>query len=469
MRIRYYERITDKKQLSDIMNLLTVCDKEFIPPLSARNSTTQNNLSSDEAGSAIPTQYYEHICSQPAFVAKKDRHIVAFMSIKKNFVSEEIPKSYSPNVYITTVIVSPTSRHEGIAYKLYQALFKKFKNRNIFTRTWSTNYSHIRILSSLKFYEHTRKTDDRGPGIDTVYYHHSPTVLSKWKIIRQYHLTGNLLFFLMLAIFSVTFVLTWAFTDSGMVHELAIAFATSLIASALCLLSDSMLKYKDSQNDEYINSLKSFGIENLQFHKDELLESIMPKCQHEIWITGYRLIMTGKRSFRDALCRACKKTRGLKVHVLLVPPWSETFRLVYGTEDVTDNYINIFKDLYDCMTQHNTDVEIRFTNKPIFNDTYKVDNRFITSPYLHCVDNIKGKITAKDFFSLDINDPHKQLYELIEKDYLTVWNESEKKLDIAQFKSKFIDKNYSNCSCEEKNSLLKDCCIQNNDCNTSAE
>ena len=38
-----------------------------------------------------------------------------------------------------------------------------------------------------------------------------------------------------------------------------------------------------SQNDEYINNLKSFGIENLRFHKDELLELLIPKCRNEIW------------------------------------------------------------------------------------------------------------------------------------------------------------------------------------------
>ena len=119
---------------------------------------------------------------------------------------------------------------------------------------------------------------------------------------------------------TAAFVTAWSLTDGGVLHELSIAFATSLIASALCLLSDTLLKYKESQNDEYINNLKSFGIENLRFHKDELLELLIPKCRNEIWITGYRLIMTGKKSFRRALCQACAETKGLRVRVLAVPP-----------------------------------------------------------------------------------------------------------------------------------------------------
>lgn len=457
MKLKYYDRITNKRQRTDILELLRLCDHEFIPPLSARNSTFQSDLAPKETSSSAVTKYFEHICAQPAFVMERDGHVIAFMSFKMDYVSEEILPSFSPNIYITTVIVHPDFRNKGITNSFYRKLFSKFGNRNIFTRTWSTNDSHIRILSSLKFYEHCRKKDDRGPDIDTVYYRHTPVAIGRWQAIRQYHLTGNLLFLLLLGIFSVTFVLIWAMSDTGMLHELSIAFATSMIASALCLLSDSMLKYRDSQNDEYINNLKSFGIENLQFHKDELLESIIPKCSHEIWITGYRLIMTGKKTFRKALREACRRNPGLTVRVLVVPPWSETFRLVYGTEDVIDNYIKIFADLCDCMRQYGTDLEIRFTDKPVFNDTYKVDDRFVTGPYLHCFDDKNGKITAKDFFSLDINDPHKQLYELISKDYMSVWNESTVKLDCHRFMDKFGNGRFVDLSCEEKNKILSEC------------
>lgn len=459
MRFKYYERVTDERQLSDILELLTLCDTEFIPPLSSRNSTTQSDLGPGEKHTAVPTEYFLHICGQSMFVAEDKGHIVAFMSFRKNYVREEIPPVFSPNVYITTIIVHHDYRNRGITNSFYRRLFAKFRSYHIFTRTWSANHSHIRILSSLKFYEHCRKEDDRGPGIDTIYYHHVPTTLGRWQVVRQYRLTGNLVFLLMLIVLSVAFVVIWALTADEMVHELSIAFATSLIASTLCLLSDSMLKYRESQNDEYINNLKSFGIENLQFHKDELLESIMPKCKNEIWITGYRLIMTGKKTFRQAICEACRRTHGLRVRVLVVPPWSETFRLVYGIENVIDNYIKIFADLCGCAEQYRTDLEVRFTDTPIFNDTYKVDDRFITSPYLHCIDSSDGKIAAKDFFSLDINDPHKQLYELIYKDYMTVWNESGTKLDLSRFMEKFGGGKFWDLGVEEKNSLLKDCCI----------
>lgn len=458
MKIKYFERLTNPKYLEDILNLLTICDKEFVPPLSSRNSTTQTNLNALTQESAQPTAYFEQISMQPLFAAVEGDHVVAFMSLRKNYICEEISERYLPNVYITTVIVDPQFRNRGIANDFYHKLFKKFGNCSLFTRTWSTNESHTRILKYLKFYEHARKVNDRGEHIDTVYYHHAPVAVGKMQILRQYRLTGNLVFLGLLVFFSVFFVATWIFTGGGILHELSIAFATSLIASALCLLSDTILKYKDSQNDEYINNLKSFGIENLQFHKDELLETIIPKCRYEIWITGYRLIMTGKEAFRQAIRKACERTYGLQIRVLVVPPWSETFRLVYGEENVVDNYIKIFSDLSDCIQKYGAKVEIRFTDKPVFNDTYKVDNRFVTSPYLHCLDTVNGKITAKDFFSLDINDPHKQLYELVRDDYLAIWDACTKKLDFASFTEQFMEQKNLNASYQEKNLLLSKCC-----------
>ena len=179
MRIVYYERITNTNQLSDILNLLTLCDKEFIPPLSHRDSTIQNNLKNNKKHEVIPTQYFSHIKDQSAFVIEDNKHVVGFMSFKKNYICEEITASSFPNIYITTIIVHPDYRNKGITNSFYEKMISEFKDHNVFTRTWSTNDSHIHILLSLKFYEYCRKKDDRGYGIDTVYYHHASTASNK--------------------------------------------------------------------------------------------------------------------------------------------------------------------------------------------------------------------------------------------------------------------------------------------------
>ncbi len=460
MTIKYYKHVKRENILSGIKELLTLCDSEFVPPLSQRNSTTQSFLKGQEAESRIPEEYFEALSRQEAFVALEGRKVIGFMSFKRNYICREISPEYLPNLYITTVIVHPMCRNRGVTNQFYETLLNKFREYHIFTRTWSTNYSHTRILLSHRFFEHRRIKDDRGDGIDTVYYHYSPASQTKRQIIKQYRLTGNFIFLALLVILTALFLTSWLLTGDGVLHELSIAVATSLIASALCLLSDSVLKYRESKNDEYINTLKSFGIENLQFYKDELLESIIPNASEELWISGYRLIMTAKVSFRKAICACCKNSRDLKIKVLTVAPWSETFRLVYGNEDVTDNYFKVFYDLCQCASEYGTELEIRMTEKPIFNDTYKVDERFITGPYLHCTDSHNNKITARDFFSLDITDRRKELYNIIYKDYMAVWDTAGVRVDTEGFYEACRGAASTEAGREEKLAFLKSWCVK---------
>ena len=50
------------------------------------------------------------------------------------------------------------------------------KEKNIATRTWSTNYSHMHILDNLGFKLVQRDINDRGVNIDTVYYLKNPSI-----------------------------------------------------------------------------------------------------------------------------------------------------------------------------------------------------------------------------------------------------------------------------------------------------
>ena len=52
----------------------------------------------------------------------------------------------------------------------YSYLFEKYSDRPIFTRTWSTNLAHIKILEKFGFSEHLRIKNHRGENIDTVYF-----------------------------------------------------------------------------------------------------------------------------------------------------------------------------------------------------------------------------------------------------------------------------------------------------------
>ena len=418
----------------DIMELLKLYDNQFVPPLSCRNSTTQQELYEGNSLKGSLNDYFDEICNQSILVALEKNKVIGFISFKKNYFPPELVRKTTPNIYITTLIVHEHHRCKGIASKLYHTLIKRFKGYNIYTRTWSTNNNHIKILRKYKFYECHRLENHRGEGIHTVYYHYPPMYRTIWQTIKQYCMISDFIFIILSVIGVIFFLNMWRLTDgSSIFHEISIAFSTSLFASMLCLASNTILKYRQSKNDEFINALRNFGIENIQFHKDELLEYIIPKCSREIWISGYRLIITAKEPFLEALMSACERHKDISIRLLTVAPWSGTYRLVYGEEDVTDNYIKVLYTLCKCMVNHHNNLDIRMTEKPIFNDTYKVDDRFVTSSYFHCTDENNIKNTAKDFFSFDINDSQKELYSIIERDYNAIWDRALYRLDCNSF------------------------------------
>ena len=456
MRIKLFSKITDPAFQEDIWNLLVLCDHEFVPPLSSRGSTTQADLEVEETEGAIPKEYFNNILAQNNLVAIEDGHIVGFMSFKKNYVCENISSEYAPNLYVTTIIVHPDYRHQGIAGKFYNRLMRKFRKHYIFTRTWSSNKGHLRILTQLGFHGHCYLADDRGPGVDTVYYRFDPKRTTLKDYIYQYHLTGNIFFSILLAVVTAVCVIIWFNASDEWLSELMLAIATSLMASFLCLVSDTFIKIRESQNDEFISKFKDFGIENLHFNKSEVLEKIIPTCREEIWISGYRLIMTSKPPFRNALTLAARRSKNLKIRILAVSPWSETYKKTYGDEDTSVNYLLVLNDLCECVKKQGLSLSVRFTSRPIFNDTYKVDDRFITGPYLNCTDKYKNRITAKDFFTLDVVSGDKDLYRLINDDYISVWDEAEWEMDIPMLTELLDGKdNFHKMTKEERFALLQ--------------
>ena len=130
MKIKLLNKVIDEKYKKDILDLMILCDKEFVPPLSARKSTTQTDLApSEEKG--IPTEYFNNILNQFNLLAIEDGVVVGFMSFKKNYVCENISSEYAPNLYVTTIVVHPDYRHQGIAAKFYHKLMKTFKKSYI--------------------------------------------------------------------------------------------------------------------------------------------------------------------------------------------------------------------------------------------------------------------------------------------------------------------------------------------------
>ena len=151
-----------------ILRMLNAGDEEFVPPLSTRNSTTQTDFVIVQGLTRGVLNYFRGLKQQKLLAATENDQLLGFVSFRENFTNQKISKL--PNIYISTVLVSPEARGRGITGKMYETLFAEYKGVSVFTRTWSTNAAHIRILEKLQFETLCVLKNDRGQGIDTVYF-----------------------------------------------------------------------------------------------------------------------------------------------------------------------------------------------------------------------------------------------------------------------------------------------------------
>lgn len=162
-----------EKYSKDIFKMLSEGDREFVPPLSSRTSTTQNNLSSDTVpeNSDGVKMYFDGMMEQKLLGCTENGKLLGFVSFRENYTCDHIDESTFPNIYISTLIVSPEARGRGLTKKMYSHLFEViYADRSVFTRTWSTNGAHIAILEKFGFVNTVCLKNDRGQGIDTVYF-----------------------------------------------------------------------------------------------------------------------------------------------------------------------------------------------------------------------------------------------------------------------------------------------------------
>ena len=156
---------------NDIIKILTEADNDFVPPLSKRSSTIDKSFSSEAVNCGGIESYFAEMRKQEIMAVFENGEIIGFVSYRLNFSCDEIAECDSHNLYVSTLVLSGNARGKGITKKLYSYVFNElYPDRNIFTRTWSTNLAHVKILKSFGFDELVRKIDDRGKGIDTVYY-----------------------------------------------------------------------------------------------------------------------------------------------------------------------------------------------------------------------------------------------------------------------------------------------------------
>ena len=166
MEFKFLSEAEKEYYREQIIALLLESDGDFLPPLSSRTSTKDSTFSSECANCSGVLSYYKAMNSQMILCATVDGSPVGFVSFYENYEGGE-----EPNIYVSTLVVAKSARGCGLTSKMYAYLFDEvYAECHIYTRTWSTNAAHTKILSRFGFSELKRIKDDRGEGIDTVYY-----------------------------------------------------------------------------------------------------------------------------------------------------------------------------------------------------------------------------------------------------------------------------------------------------------
>ena len=166
MEFRLLEESDKRYYRGDLINLLIESDNDFVPPLSKRNSPRDMSFSVDSEKSDGISSYYDSMSSGRILAAISCGRVVGFVAFWENYEG-----GATPNIYVSTLVVAKSARGNGLTAKMYDYLFNElYSDRAVYTRTWSTNFAHTKILQRFGFAEFKRIKDDRGEGIDTVYF-----------------------------------------------------------------------------------------------------------------------------------------------------------------------------------------------------------------------------------------------------------------------------------------------------------
>lgn len=280
--------------------------------------------------------------------------------------------------------------------------------------------------------------------------------LSLWGKIKAYRLKNNvvvMIFLTVVFILSVVVYMQPSTRNNEVISNIALAIFTSLLATIFAMFAEICVQFKTYENDQFLEDIHTFGIANLNRNKEEVLRDLLEECDKTIWISGYRLIMTNnlKNNIGEAM------HRGAEVTAVLCPPWADGFKLVYGTnEKVMDFYFQVLH-VIDGARQEKKRYQIFFTEKPLFSDTYRIDQNLVTGPYMHNRDKEYHRTMAKDFFSYNLVKKSR-LHSLVEGEYLTLCEEAEQVLNWEKFREAFNKYETGDYRELEKMELLKEAC-----------
>lgn len=159
------------KYRDEIIGMIAACDHEFVPPLSQRHGPTQLDFSGALQTEDNLPAYFEDMRKNDILAAFEGEELVGFIAFKRDMLNHYLTAETLPNLYVAVLLVKPSARGCGLTSKMYQYLFNELHpGTNLYTRTWSTNAAHAAILRKFGLEVVIRIENDRGAGIDTVYF-----------------------------------------------------------------------------------------------------------------------------------------------------------------------------------------------------------------------------------------------------------------------------------------------------------
>ena len=169
LKIISVEKLSEEQEKL-VWQICVNADTDFVPPLSARTDTIQKFRDIPNVpNSNGPIIFFEEIKKEQFIFIINNGKIEGFMSFIKDY-EMHVDEGIFVCDYITTIIIDSKNRNKGYTKKMYDVILNERKGRNIGTRTWSTNHSHLHILDKLGFKLVRTDKDDRGVNIDSVYY-----------------------------------------------------------------------------------------------------------------------------------------------------------------------------------------------------------------------------------------------------------------------------------------------------------
>lgn len=162
-----------EKEKGEIFEILSACDRDFCPPLSERGGTAEKNLTGDNSHNPGVTDYYRELMTQKNFLWKQGGRTIAFLSFRPEYKCPQL--SRFPRVcYLTTLCLLKEFRGKGLSVRIYREVLQYLRSRypdaTPALRTWSTNGAQIHLMEKLHFEQVAVLQNDRGPGVDTVYF-----------------------------------------------------------------------------------------------------------------------------------------------------------------------------------------------------------------------------------------------------------------------------------------------------------